>query len=116
MFLSILNDGGPVAMYSLLLLLILTLVVLSKGFIKKEQVKKSISLLKSISLFALVLGFFWQIIGLMSGLIAFENMGSISPTVVAGGLKISSYSTLFGVLIFLIGRLGVIVLTWMQKE
>ncbi|MEN8126144.1 MAG: MotA/TolQ/ExbB proton channel family protein [Bacteroidota bacterium] len=116
MFLSLLNDGGPLFMYTLLLILILVLILLVKGFLKKGNTEKTLSLIGSISLFAVVWGFLGQSLGLISAFDTIEEVGDISPAVLAGGLKISFLAPVFGLFIFLIGRLGIIILTWMQKD
>ena len=103
-------------MYPLLLLLILVLVLMVKGFTKKGNVAKTIQLLKWVTLFALVWGFLGQIIGLITAFDFIESVDSISSGVLAAGLKISLLTPAFGAFVFLIGRFGIIVLTWMQKE
>lgn len=113
---SILNDGGPFFMYPLLLLLILILILIVKGFLKRGKLEKTTSLISSIALFAIVWGFLGQIIGLISAFDAIEAANEISPAVLAGGLKISALSPAFGMFVFLIGRLGIIILTWMQRD
>ncbi len=115
-FFDKLNDGGPFFMYPLLFILILVLILIVKGFLQKGNTKKTISLISSITLFAVVWGFFGQIIGLITAFDAIEAVGDISPAVLAGGLKIGFLVPLFGSLIFLIGRLGIIIFTWMQKD
>lgn len=111
-----LNEGGPFFMYPLLLILILVLILIVKGFLKKENSKKSISLISSLTLFALVWGFLGQIVGMIGAFDSIEAVGDISPAVMAAGIKISLLVPVFGSFIFLIGRLGIIILTWMQKD
>jgi len=113
---SILNDGGPFFMYPLLLLLILILILIVKGFLKRGKLEKTTSLISSVALFAIVWGFLGQIIGLISAFDAIEAAGDISPAILAGGLKISALSPAFGMFVFLVGRLGIIILTWMNND
>ncbi|OGS74242.1 MAG: hypothetical protein A3F91_04090 [Flavobacteria bacterium RIFCSPLOWO2_12_FULL_35_11] len=112
---SILSEGGSFFMYPLLLILILILILFVLEIIKKASTKKTISLINSISLFAIVWGFFGQIIGLMSAFEAIQYAGDISPTVLAAGLRISFIAPVFGILIFLISRLEIFVLTILNK-
>ena len=70
----------------------------------------------SVALFAIVWGFLGQIIGLISAFDAIEAAGDISPAILAGGLKISALSPAFGMFVFLVGRLGIIILTWMNND
>ena len=116
MFFTLLNDGGPVFMYPQVVILILVVILIVKGFLQKGNIEKTISLISSITLFALVWGFLGQMIGMIGAFDSIELAGDISPQVLAGGLKISFLGPLFGMVIFLIGRLGIIILTWMQKD
>ena len=115
MFMSILNEGGPFFMYPLLLLLILVLVLFVKELVRKGNAAKTIKLISSLSLFAIVWGFLGQIIGLISAFDAIQAGMDISPVILAGGLKVSFLSPVFGMFVFLIGRLVIIVLTWIHK-
>jgi len=115
MFFSLLNEGGPLFMYPLLVILILVIVLIVKGFLKKEAAEKTIRLISSITLFALVWGFLGHIIGMIGAFDAIESIGNVSPAVMASGIKISLIVPVFGSFIFLIGRLGIIILTWMQE-
>lgn len=112
----LLSEGGVAFMYPLLLLLIIVLVFLTQGFIKKETSKKTIKLVSSITLFALIWGFLGQIMGLITAFDAIEASGGVSYDIFASGLKISFLAPAFGAVVFLIGRLGIIILIWMQKE
>ena len=103
-----LNEGGPLFMYTLVVLLLVIIMLLIKAFTKKESSEKSIELIKSISLFALVWGFLGQIIGLIGAFDVIETFGNVPPEVLASGIKVSSLSPAFGMVVFLIGRLGVI--------
>ncbi|MBJ2174021.1 MotA/TolQ/ExbB proton channel family protein [Aureibaculum sp. A20] len=110
-----LNEGGAFFMYPLLLILILVIVLIVKGLLKKEYSEKTIKLISSITLFALVWGFLGQLIGMIGGFDAIDSIDTISPAVLAGGLKISLLPPVFGTVVFLIGRLGIIALTWIKK-
>ncbi len=111
-----LNEGGPFFMYPLFFIIILLLILVVKGFLQKGSVDKTISLISSIALFAIVWGFLGQIIGLIGAFDSIEDMGEVSPAVMAGGLKIAFLAPVFGMFAFLVGRLGIIILTWMKKD
>ena len=115
-FFDRLNEGGPFFMYPLLLILILVVILIVKGFLKKETIDKTISLINSITLFALVWGFLGHIIGMIGAFDAIESMGGVSQPMLAAGIKVSLLVPTFGSFIFLIGRLGIIILTWIKKE
>ena len=114
-FFARLQEGGPFFMYPLLLILILVIFLIVKGFLKKEVVDKTISLISSITLFALVWGVLGHIIGMIGAFDTISEVGDISPSVLATGLKISLLTPVFGAFIFLIGRLGIIILIWLKK-
>jgi hypothetical protein len=111
-----LNEGGPFFMYPLFFIIILLLILVVKGFLQKGSVDKTISLISSIALFAIVWGFLGQIIGLIGAFDAIESVGDVSPAVLAGGLKVAFLAPVFGMFAFLVGRLGIIILTWMKKD
>ena len=110
-----LNDGGPLFMYSLLLLSVVIIFLFIKIFISKTTLKKPPQLINSISIFALLFGILGQIIGLISAF-SYMQQTSVSQQVLAAGLKISFYPTVFGVLIFLISKFGIITYTWSKKS
>lgn len=112
---SILSEGGSFFMYPLLLILILVLILFVLEIIKKVNTKKAISLINSLSLFAIVWGFLSQILGLMFVFKSIQDAGDISPIVLAAGLRISFIAPIFGILIFLISRLEIFVLTILNK-
>ena len=67
----------------------------------KEKTDKDLDLVKSMGLFAMITGILGQLIGLFSAFEAIQEMGSVSPAMLAGGLKVSMISTLYGMTIFL---------------
>jgi len=112
----LLEEGGPVFMYTLLLLLFISIALFIYGLTKKNKRSKVKDLLSSVGLFAIIFGFFGQIIGLIAAFDAIESMGDVSQGVLAAGLKISFLCTGFGALVFLVARLGIIILTVLRKE
>jgi len=114
-FIARLNEGGPLFMYTTLILLIIMIALLIRGFIKPDTRNKTITLVSSISLFVLVWGFLGQMLGLISAFDAIEAAGDISPSILAGGLKVAILSPLFGMVAFLIARIGIIILNLLKK-
>ncbi len=112
---SLLNEGGPLFMYTTLIILIAILALLVKAFMKPENNEKAISLVKHLSLFALVWGFLGQMLGLMGAFDAIQIQGNVSPAVLAGGIKVAILSPMFGMIVFLIARLGIIILNFVKK-
>jgi biopolymer transport protein ExbB/TolQ len=101
--------GGPLFMGILTFLLVVLLAVsiyffisISSGkAIDKENFKHQLGYVKSIGLFTMITGILGQLIGLLSAFKAIEEVGDISPAMLAGGLKVSMITTLYGVLIYL---------------
>lgn len=56
-------------------------------------------------------GFLGQIIGLIGAFDSIEFAGGISPDILAAGLKLSFLPPVFGLVTFLIGRMGIIILS-----
>ncbi|MDW5289880.1 MotA/TolQ/ExbB proton channel family protein [Formosa sp. PL04] len=113
------SEGGALFMSLILICLILSLFFLISGFYQanRNEVKsrKMISLVSDSSLLGLVIGFLGSIIGLISAFDAIEGMNSISSGMLAGGLKVSFLTTLFGTLVFVISRIGILIYKWMYK-
>jgi hypothetical protein len=109
------DEGGPLFMYTLLVILICVIYLFVYALTKKKLSQKLISQINSISLFALVFGFLGQIFGMIQVFDAIQFDGSISPAILGGGLKITSLSPAFGMVVFLIGRLGTILITAFKK-
>lgn len=61
--------------------------------------------IKSLGVLALVLGILFQLMGLYQMFSAIEQMGDVSPVILAGGLKVSMISTVYGVIIFVLSYL-----------
>jgi biopolymer transport protein ExbB/TolQ len=57
---------------------------------------------KEIGLLALAMGFLGQLIGLMGAFEGIEAMGGVSQSMLAGGLKVSSITSIYGLLIYII--------------
>jgi len=71
----------------------------------KEKVSSQIGSIKSLGLFALVLGFLGQFLGLFSAFSFIAEAGTISPAILANGLRISSIASIYGMIIFLVAYL-----------
>lgn len=112
-----LNEGGPFFMYPILFVLIIIILLIVKGIINRQNDNsKTISLISSFGLFIIAWGFMGQTIGLISAFDSIQAVGDISLGVMAGGLKVSFLTTVFGLFTFIISRIGIIALTWIQKD
>ncbi|WP_341216018.1 MotA/TolQ/ExbB proton channel family protein [uncultured Wocania sp.] len=114
------NEGGPFFMSLILICLLLSIILLVKGFLslKKDILisKKMLSLVIDSSLLGLVLGFLGSVIGLITAFDSVEALGNPDPAIFAGGLKVSLLTATFGLFTFVVSRIGILVLKAMQKE
>lgn len=97
--------GGPLFMGILTLLFLGVLFSAFKYAFSNNKAESNRDLIKSIGLFALITGIFGQLIGLFSAFQAIEMMGTVSPAILAGGLKVSMITTLYGILIYIVSFL-----------
>lgn len=105
--------GGPLFMgiltILLFILLVLTVVlILSISSGRAAGVagfSHRLTYLKSLGLFTMITGILGQLIGLMMAFSAIEKASDISPAIVAGGLKVSMITTLYGIFIYMLSIL-----------
>ena len=113
MFLNIIVEGGLVFTLPIITLILVILFIFVKAYNDSELKQKYISRIAAISIFALALGVLGQVIGMMQGFKMIEATAEgVSPKILAGGLRISSITTFFGLIAFVIGRLVIIILQW----
>lgn len=106
-------EGGPLFMGILTFVLIAmaawTIFHLVPVFTRKEinvsKTKWKLKHIKTIGTFGLVTGILGQLIGLIAAFDAIEREGGVAPGLLAGGLKVSTIPTVYGILIFLISLL-----------
>ena len=103
--------GGPLFMGIITIIFIAALVVSVRAAllifggksVASDQLFRQLGYIKSIGLLALVMGVLGQMIGLYSAFAAMEQMqGGVAPQLLAGGLKVSSITTLWGLLSYVI--------------
>ena len=68
----------------------------------KKNFSHQLSYLKSLGLFTMIIGILGQLIGLTDAFKAIEASMDISPAIMAGGLKVSMITTLYGIIINLL--------------
>lgn len=107
-------QGDPYFMVPLLAILITVFALIFKGL--KNNTNKNIQLLKSIGLFALAFGVLGFINGMLNALEMIAIANSVSSGVLAVGFRVGLFTPTFGLIIFLVARLGAIALLWKQKE
>lgn len=111
------NEGGPLMMSLILVCFVLSLYFLANGFINlkrdTDQTIKMLRLVTDSSLLGLVIGFLASVIGLIEAFDSVEAMGDPNPAVFAGGIKVSLLTATFGLLTFVISRMGILIIRWM---
>ncbi|MFT7198317.1 MAG: biopolymer transport protein ExbB/TolQ, partial [Marinoscillum sp.] len=104
--------GGPLFMGLITVIFLAALIVAVRSTIKifgsrdLQGAEASLEMVRSIGLLALVVGVLGQFIGLFGAFQAIEQFnGPISPSILAGGLKVSSITTIYGLLCYSISLL-----------
>ncbi|MFC4632358.1 MotA/TolQ/ExbB proton channel family protein [Dokdonia ponticola] len=105
------QEGGPLFMIPLVLLMVVIVVLFVMGLIGKKRAQHANQLIGHLSLFAMMWGFLGSTIGLIAAFDAIEGIGKVSQPMFAGGLKVALLTTVFGLITFLIGRVAMLVLT-----
>ncbi|WP_394371883.1 MotA/TolQ/ExbB proton channel family protein [Neotamlana laminarinivorans] len=112
-------EGGSLFMSLILICLLLSMGFVFAGFFNLKRnpnrSKKYIKLTTDASLLGLVLGFLGSVIGLITAFDTIEAIGSPSPEIFAGGLKVSLLTATFGLFTFVIARIGILILRWLNK-
>ncbi len=101
--------GGALFMSILSILLLIVIIstvytaagITYRKIITLEAFKQRASYIRGVGLFAMITGILGQLIGLYEAFMAIEKARDISPSLMAGGLKISMITTLYGIFIYL---------------
>jgi len=109
-------DGGLVFTVPILLLLIAILGLFLWGFLKKGNHEKAVSLLIHLGWLAVAWGFLGRTFGLINAFNQVEAAGELTPRLLAGGMKMALVDPLFGIFVFIIARLGIILLVAIKKK
>lgn len=115
LFTNLLNEGGPIYMYPNVILLLTCIILIFLAFKKSEKSNTFIDLVKHLSLFSLVWGFLGFFMGMILSFDSIAMAGDINPSVLADGLKVALLAPSFGMVVFLISRLGIIALSLKSK-
>lgn len=110
------SEGGPAFTYIILIAFIAIIVLFVRGMVLKGDNYKTIALIKSVSWFAVAWGFLGRTFGLIMIFDKVQAAGDIAPSIFAEGLKIALLGPLFGILVFALARLGILILIGLQKD
>jgi len=108
-------DGGPVFTVVILICLILVLALFAAAFMNRANQEKFMLLMKHIGWFAVAWGFMGRTFGLINAFDAVAAHGELTPSLLADGLKMALVDPLFGIFVFIIARLGIIILVALKK-
>ncbi|MEH0007433.1 MAG: MotA/TolQ/ExbB proton channel family protein [Flavobacteriales bacterium] len=76
--------------------------IVSYGSVQVGQLEKNISWVSLFIALAPMLGFMGTVIGMIRAFDAIQAVGDISPTLVAGGIKVALLTTVFGLIVAII--------------
>ncbi|MDX2432792.1 MAG: MotA/TolQ/ExbB proton channel family protein [Bacteroides sp.] len=122
---NLFHTGGALFMgilTILLLILLATAVIFAISIFSgkaqhSESFRYRLTYLKVLGLFTMIFGILGQLIGLLIGFGAIERAADISPQMMYGGLKISFYTTVYGILVYLLSILLWFILDlWYHKK
>ncbi len=111
-----LNDGGPFFSYPLFILLFLVIALAVRAFLSDTPGEKSINLLKHLGWFAVAWGFLGRTFGLIKAFDMVAAQGELTPRLMADGLKMAILNPLFGISVFILARIGIILLVLLKKN
>ncbi|MFC3881882.1 hypothetical protein ACFOSV_16925 [Algoriphagus namhaensis] len=113
------EEGGFMGMTMIFICLILAVFFSIRAFsyLKKDigKFNKFLKLTNQIALLALVISVANSLFGLISAFDALEATGGAEPAIIAGGVKITLLSPLFGFIVLILGRLSTFILTWLSE-
>jgi len=100
-----------IILFVILAMAIFYLFLITRGDYKeKSALRLNLKYIKRTGLLALVIGFLGQMLGLSQAFGVIEKAGDVSAGLLAGGLKVSMISPIYGLLIFLFSYIIWIVL------
>ena len=79
--------------------------VVAYGAVQASNLEKGCSWITLFIAMAPSLGFLGTVVGMVAAFDAIQEAGDISPTVVAGGMKVALITTIFGIIVALILQL-----------
>jgi len=109
-------DGGPVFTVVIFVCLLIVLTLFVIAWIKKEENEKLISLIRHIAWFAVAWGFLGRTFGLIHAFDTVAAHGELAPPLLAAGLKMALVDPLFGIIVFIVARLGIILLVLFERK
>ena len=109
-------DGGPIFTGVIFICLLVVLALFIIALLKKKNSEKAIALLKHVGWFAVAWGFMGRTFGLIHAFDAVAAHGELTPSLLADGLKMALVDPLFGIFVFVVARVGIIILVAIKKQ
>jgi flagellar motor component MotA len=109
-------DGGPVFTVTILLAFFVIIALFVWGILKMEHQAKVILLMKHIGWFAVAWGFLGRTFGLIKAFDMVAAHGELTPRLLSDGLKMALVDPLFGIFVFVVARLGIIILVALSEK
>ncbi|MGD9929072.1 MAG: MotA/TolQ/ExbB proton channel family protein [Mangrovibacterium sp.] len=98
-------EGGPLFMSIITIwgigMLVFSVQKIILFFVQQKFTQNGLGLILLFGSLAIVTGFLGQAIGMLAAFDAIEAAGDISPALIAGGLKVSMITPLYGTVIFI---------------
>jgi len=113
---SKLNDGGPLFMYPMVIVLFVVIALFIIAMIKKDNYEQTIEYLKSLGWLTAAWGLLGHTIGMIMGFDAVSAAQEIAPSIIAGGLKVALLTPLLGTIVFIVARIEIIILLVLKKN
>ena len=111
-----LKMGGMIGMVVIticaLLVIIFTVVKGYDVFVRKNIDKKGLVGILFFGSMAPLVGIIWQMIGMMQAFTAIQEAGDISPALVMGGLRVSIFAPLYGLIVLFFSAILWFILKW----
>jgi biopolymer transport protein ExbB/TolQ len=115
------NQGGPLFMGILTVLLFIIIglsvyylfIILAREYKDLDKLKSRFGFIRHTGVFSLVTGVLGQLIGLYMAFSTIESSQSVSPGILAGGLKVSLTTTIYGAIIFMISLIMYMLLKYL---
>lgn len=89
-------------MVSIILIGLLAYRLYAKDSVKSSKTKSLSELILFLGSFTFLWGMIWQVIGLLEILSVIDEVGDIAAPIIAGGLRVSLLSTIYGFVLFML--------------
>ena len=110
-------EGGALFMSLILIFLLVVTFHTIAAFMQPDPNRNAtLRKIQTSGTIALALGVGGTLIGLISALEFISQAGSVAPSIMAGGLRVSLLSCVFGLLTFALSRLAVLVILILKPE